>query len=61
LVNDTFSTNIYGVYAIGDVISGSVLAQKADDEDEVDTLLTRLRNLELKLEKLIHEAAIVIC
>lgn len=32
LVDDTFETNIEGIYAIGDVIPGPMLAHKAEDE-----------------------------
>jgi len=32
IVDDTFETNIEGIYAIGDVISGPMLAHKAEEE-----------------------------
>ena len=31
-INDHFQTNVKGVYAIGDVVSGPMLAHKAEDE-----------------------------
>jgi dihydrolipoamide dehydrogenase len=32
VVNDHFQTNVKGIYAIGDVIAGPMLAHKAEDE-----------------------------
>ena len=35
VVNDHFQTNVEGIYAIGDVIGGAMLAHKAEDEGAV--------------------------
>ena len=31
-INDHFETNVKGIYAIGDVVRGAMLAHKAEDE-----------------------------